>query len=116
MPNGGATVIELLASAGGIWAVPYRNRRRLAPVKLADGAIVETPTADQLRQAPEGDIANLGIDAEGRAHNNRGVYDAYPVEVFIGLTGRYLLPSGDVAAVYGAKAVPLDGRADLSGT
>jgi hypothetical protein len=89
-------VIELKGK--NLWAVPYRNRRELAPVKLMDGCIVEELLP-------------------GQAHENfpktKGVKDGTSVpayfeiegtDSFVRVIGRYVLPSGDVAAVYGGEA------------
>jgi hypothetical protein len=81
-----------------VWAVPYRNRRKRAAVKLMDGCIVEELLPGQ---------------AHEHFPKTKGVKDATSVlayfeikgtDLFAGLTGRYVLPCGDVAAVYGGEA------------
>src|SRR3954452_7728490 len=97
-----STIIELRSrSSAGIFAVPFRNRDAGRAVPLPDGAIVEMPTPDQRSEAPERivevfNIAQGGIPATIH-HANLGLIVAH-----LPFDGIYLLPSGDVAAVYGA--------------
>jgi hypothetical protein len=76
-----------------IWAIPYRDRRALSPCKLVCGAVVKAPTAAQRARAPS-------------VLPNRIPLPGNPA-VFIRFSGVFLLPSGDVAAVYGAVIEPL---------
>src|SRR4051794_10686436 len=96
-------------SAHGIHAVPYRGRRRRKPVSLPDGAIVEGTLPDQRGEAPEHPVGYFEVAAGGVPatihHENLGL-----VVAFLPYSGIYLLPSGEVAAVYGAEAVPVADR------
>ena len=76
-----------------IWAIPYRDRRALSPCKLVCGAIIKTPTEAQRARAPP--VLPSKIPLPGNP------------EVSIRYSGLFLLPSGDVAAVYGAVIEPL---------
>jgi hypothetical protein len=101
------TILELRRrSSDGIYAVPYRSLRCGKPRRLPDGSIVETPTADQRWEAPDRPAAFFEVAAGGGPatihHANLGL-----IAGFLGFEGVYLLPSGDVAAVYGAEAVPI---------
>lgn len=96
-------------SVAGIFAVCYRRRRVRGISKLPDGAIVEFPRAHQRREAPISppevfELASGGIPATIH-HANLGLIVAW-----LPLTGLFLLPSGDIAAVYGAEAVAIDVR------
>ena len=81
-----------------LWAVPYRKKRKRNPVKLMDGCIVEELLPGQ---------------AQEHFPKAKGYEDATAVpacfeingtDSFVMAIGRYVLPSGDVAAVYGGKA------------
>jgi hypothetical protein len=103
-----ATIFELRAGSGrGILAVLFRSGRRVDALRLPDGAIVEEPLPHQRYGAREAPEAFLGITSRGMPatshHANLGLIVGYLL-----LTGVYLLPSGEVAAVYGAVAVPVD--------
>jgi hypothetical protein len=76
-----------------IWAIPYRERRALAPLKLFCGAIVKTPTEAQRSLAPRDLPARIKMPGNP--------------DVSIRFSGLFLLPTGDVAAVYGAVTEPL---------
>jgi hypothetical protein len=93
-------------SAEGIYAVPYRSRRCGTAQRLPNGSIVERPTPAQRRQAPAQPDPFFEVAAGGgRAtihHANLGL-----IAGFLQLDGVYLLPSGEVAAVYGAEALPI---------
>ena len=78
-----------------IWAIPYRERSPLAPRKLSCGAVVKTPTDEERSHAPEGLPARIVMPGNS--------------DVSIDFSGLFLLPSGDVAAVYGAVQEPLGG-------
>jgi hypothetical protein len=102
------TIYELQVRPGdGIFAVPYRAGRRRSAVRLPDGAIVEAPLPDQRADAPEHPDGFLAIGHGGVPatihHVNLGLVVGHRT-----LTGVFLLPSGEVAAIYGADAVPLD--------
>lgn len=100
-------IIELRrCSDVGIFAVPYRGGHPSPAVRLPDGAIVEVPTPDQRRNAPDRvgtcfDVANDGGPATIH-HVNLGL-----IRAFLLFEGFYILSSGDVAAVYGAEAHPI---------
>src|SRR5438046_2979032 len=103
----GPMIVELRRRSDvGIFAVPYRGRQRYRTLELLDGVIVETPTPDQRREAPDHLDVSFGVAVDGRPatihHVNLGL-----IATFVALEGVYLLPSGDVAAVYGAQAVPI---------
>jgi hypothetical protein len=86
----------------GIHAVPYRNGRPLAPVELPDGMIVENTTSAHQAHKPPDYPTWLGLDAEGRPRPDATKGRPGPCDGFLKLTGVFLLPSGDVGAVYGA--------------
>jgi hypothetical protein len=102
-----ATIFELQASSdAGIFAVPYRAGRPRKAFRLPDGAIVEEPLPDQRYDVPENPKGVLGIASAGGPatihHANLGLIVGYLL-----LTGLYLLPNGEVAAVYGAEEIPI---------
>lgn len=102
-----STIIALRRrTAAGIVAVTYQAGRRRAAIRLPDGSIVEIPTPDQRSEAPDRVEASVGVAADGTPatihHAQLGLVAAH-----VALTGVYLLPSGEVAAVYGAEAEPL---------
>ena len=76
-----------------IWAIPYRNRLAMAPRKLSCGAVVKAPSAEERSHAPEELPARIGLPGNPR--------------VSIGFSGIFRLPSGDIAAIYGAVKEPL---------
>jgi hypothetical protein len=76
-----------------IWAIPYRDRRALSPCKLFCGTVVEAPTETQRARAPSVVPSRIALPSDP--------------EVSIRYSGLFLLPSGDVAAVYGAVIEPL---------
>ena len=101
------SIVELRRRSGfGIYAVPYRGLRRGKPVRLADGAIAETPTPDERCEAPGGPDEYFEVAAGGGPatvhHANLGLIAAR-----LDFEGVYLMPSGEVAAVYGAEALPI---------
>ena len=101
------TFIELRRrSAVGIYAVPYRGGRPSRPVRLPDGAIVEVPTPDQRCEAPDRPRDCFAVAIGGGPatihHANLGL-----IKCFLMFEGCYVLPSGDVAAVYGAEVNPI---------
>ncbi len=106
MTNVDAIVEFRSRSAIGIYAVPYRNGRKGKAVRLPDGAIGETATSDERHEAPEQlpdcfEVAAGGVPATIH-HVNLGL-----VSDLLAFNGVYLLPSGDVAAVYGAEVHPI---------
>jgi hypothetical protein len=101
------TILELRPSSDvGIFAVPYRGGRPSPAVRLPDGSIVERPTPDQRRNAPDRVGACFDVATDGGPasihHINLGL-----IKTFLLFQGFYLLSSGDVAAVYGAEANPI---------
>ena len=70
------------------------------------GKAVERPTPDQRSEAPDRPADFLEVAAGGGPatihHANLGL-----ITGFLALEGVYLLPSGDVAAVYNAEAIPI---------
>ena len=76
-----------------IWAIPFRERRALTPLKLICGSIVTTPTEAQRRLAPP--ELPIRIPLPGNP------------TVSIRYSGLFMLHSGDLAAVYGAVTEPL---------
>jgi hypothetical protein len=102
-----STIVELRSrSRDGIYAVPYRSRRSRAVQRLTDGLIVEVPMPDQRSEAPDQPAAFFEVAAGGGPatihHANLGL-----VTGFLLLEGVFLLPSGEVAAVYNAEAMPI---------
>ncbi|SIO18265.1 hypothetical protein SAMN05444166_2864 [Singulisphaera sp. GP187] len=102
-----SAIVELRRhSPAGMIAVIYRRRKRRKAIPLTDGTIVEVPTSDQRCEAPRHLEACLGITAGGFPatvhHLNLGLVVDHVV-----LGGVFVLPSGEVAAIYGAQAIPL---------
>jgi hypothetical protein len=102
-----ATILELRPrTADGIYAVPYRSRRGRKPERLPDGLIVERPSPEERREAPDRPAVCFELATGGGPatihHSNLGL-----IAGFLVFEGVYLLPSGDVAAVYGAEAAPI---------
>lgn len=100
-------IVELRShSCAGMIAIIYQGRRRPKAIPLTDGAIVEAPRSDQRRVAPQDPEACIGITAGGVPatihHLNLGL-----VVDYLRFGGVYVLPSGEVAAIYGAQAIPL---------
>jgi hypothetical protein len=97
-------------SEPGIYAVPYRGQHARRAFRLPDGGIVEAPVSEERCEAPGVVPDNLAVAHGGIPatihHANLGL-----ITCFLPLTGIYLLPDGDVAAVYGAKAVPIGAEA-----
>jgi hypothetical protein len=87
-------ILELVRShPSGILAVPYRDGAPLPARTLPDGAIVEAISPSALSRhirRPVPVREGAGDAATGRPR-----------------AGVFLLPDGDVAAVYGARARPL---------
>ncbi|WP_406693576.1 hypothetical protein V5E97_21300 [Singulisphaera sp. Ch08] len=93
-------------SPAGMIAVIYRRTKRRKAIPLTDGTIVEAPTSDQRCEAPRHLESCHGITAGGIPstvhHLNLGLVVDYLV-----LGGVFVLPSGEVAAIYGAEAIPI---------
>jgi hypothetical protein len=71
-----------------IWAISYEDRRAMAPRKLPCGVVVEDPTEEQRAGAPSSHPVRFEIpDKPG---------------IFVAFSGLFLLPTGNLAAVYGA--------------
>ncbi|WP_165227563.1 hypothetical protein [Aquisphaera insulae] len=91
----------------GIYAVPYRDGKHGRPVRIPDGATVEAPLPDDRCHAPAAPPECLDLAKGGGVatihHEVLGLIDGY-----LRLTGVFCLSSGEVAAVYGAEAVPID--------
>jgi hypothetical protein len=114
-------MFELIGGKLGTFAVPYTNKRPLKPIRLPDGTIVEEATAEDRRKHMPGRdnaihlVANLGITASGDPvpFDKEGRLFGDPegqAEVYIGVTGAFLLPDGRVAAVYGGRAEEISVR------
>jgi hypothetical protein len=91
----------------GILAICFRAGRRARTTRLPDGAIVKSPTAAERLDAPERpddllEIGHGGVPATSH-HRQLGL-----VIGFSPLAGAFLLPTGEVAAVSGADALPFD--------
>jgi hypothetical protein len=100
-------IVELRRrSRAGIIAVLYRGRQSRQVIRLKDGTIAEVPTPDQRCEAPGRLDECIGIASGGVPatvhHFNLGL-----VVDYVTLEGVYVLPSGEVAAIYGAEAIPL---------
>ncbi|AGA30782.1 hypothetical protein [Singulisphaera acidiphila] len=102
-----SAIVELRRlSRAGMIAVIYRGGRRRKAIPLTDGIVVEVPEPDQRCEAPQHLEACIGITAGGLPatvhHLNLGLVVDYGT-----FGGVYVLPSGEVAAIYGAEAIPL---------
>jgi hypothetical protein len=102
-----ASLYELCRrSEHGIYAVPYRGRRARKALRLPDGAIAEAALPDQRCEVPYSVHETFGVAHGGMPatihHANLGLIVGY-----LHLSGIFLLPDGDVAAVYGADVTPL---------
>jgi hypothetical protein len=76
-----------------IWAISFEDRRAQAPRKLPCGVVVEDPTEEQRAGAPSSHPVRFEVP------DNPGV--------FVPFSGLFLLPTGNLAAVYGAIQEPL---------
>lgn len=97
-------IVELRRSShAGIVAIIYRGGRQRQTIPLTDGTIVERPRPEQRREVPQSLETCIGITAGSVPatihHLNLGL-----VIDHLTLGGIYVLPSGEVAAVYGAQA------------
>lgn len=102
-----SAIVELRRrSQAGMIAVLYRGGQRQKVISLAEGAIAEVPTPDQRREVPQRLEDCIGISSGGGPatihHFNLGL-----VVTYLALEGVYVLPSGAVAAIYGAEAISL---------
>ena len=110
-----ASIVELRCrSRGGIYAVPYRRRRAGRIERLPDGSIVELPTPEQRREAPVWPAPCLELALGGGPATIHHVYLGLVGEL-LAFEGVFVLPSGDVAAVYGADAIRLSATARAEG-
>jgi hypothetical protein len=73
----------------GSFAVPYRKKLPEKPVRLMTGTLLRTPPSSFWEDVPKNVSADLDLTPEGHTG------------VWIGLLGVFLIPGGDVAAVYG---------------
>jgi hypothetical protein len=91
-------------SPAGIFAVPYRGGRPCRALRLPDGAIVEIPAPGRLHEVPGHPEPVIGVANDGTPatihHANLGLVAAY-----VDFEGLFLLPSGEIAAIYGAEAI-----------
>ncbi len=102
-----SSIAELRRAKGpGIFAVAYRAGRRRSALRLPDGAIVEVPEPDRLAELAERPQPVLGVAFDGSPAGGRHACLGLIAD-HIALTGVYLLPGGELAAVYGAEAVPI---------
>lgn len=105
--RGPTSIVELRRrTSHGIYAIPFQSRRPRGPRSLPDGSIVEIPTPDQRADAPDRAAPCFEVAIDGGPatihHINLGL-----VGGFLQFDGFYMLPSGEVAAVYGADAIPI---------
>jgi hypothetical protein len=73
----------------GSFAVPYRNKVPVKPVRLTSGTLLRTPPSSYWEHIPKTLPTDLDLTSEGHTG------------IWIGLLGIFLIPSGDLAAVYG---------------
>jgi hypothetical protein len=73
----------------GSFAVPYRKKTPATPIRLTRGTLLRTPPSSYWENIPKTLPTDLDLTSEGHSC------------VWIGLLGVFLVPSGDVAAVYG---------------
>jgi hypothetical protein len=104
-------MIELRSDVRGCWAIPYHNKRRRRAIRLPDGAIVELP-ANALRfdHVPWGLPALLEVSRDGSRviAQLQSLEGDLPDSIFLGCAGIFHLPSGEIAAVYGARVEPIE--------
>jgi len=81
--------IKLQEGQFGSFAVPYRNKLPAKPVRLSSGTLLRTPPSSCWEDVPKTLPTDLDLTPEGHTG------------LWIGLLGLFLIPSGDVAAVYG---------------
>ncbi len=106
-----AAIFELQAvSDVGIFAVPYWAGRPRKAVRLRDGAIVEAPWPDRRGEVPDRLDGSLAIGPGGVPATIHHVYLGL-IAGRLPLSGVCLLPSGELAAVYGAAAIPIGATA-----
>jgi hypothetical protein len=87
----------MLRACGGPHAVFYRDGRRRDHLPLPAGTLVDDPTA--------ADRADVPMAPE------RSIADRRDDRVRLGFAGVFVVPGEGVAALYGCRAVPLDGPA-----
>jgi hypothetical protein len=103
-----SSIFELCQNqATGIFAIPLRKGRREKPVRVPDGSIVESLLPELAKELLPKAAASFEIAAGGvpatESHVCLGLVIGY-----LPLAGVYCLPSGDIAAIYGAEVIPLD--------
>ena len=81
--------IEIHEGQLGSYAVPYRKKLAVIPVRLPSGTLLRTPASSQWEDIPRTVSTDLDLTPEGHTG------------AWIGLLGLFVIPSGDVAAVYG---------------
>lgn len=95
--------------AASIWGVPYHEGIALAPVELDEGTTLECPVSDpRWRYCPVESPTKIWLAPDGRP----GVAMTWEEQKGfrpLDLTGRYLLPDGRPACVYGAVPPDLSG-------
>lgn len=103
-----ASILELRrrTTKHAIYAVRYRSRRARGVERLPDGAIVEAPTEALRGEAPEQPAPCLELTSGGVPATIHDICLGL-VSALVALDGVYVLPSGDVAAIYGAEVVPI---------
>jgi hypothetical protein len=80
----------------GNFAIPYRKKLPEKPVRLANGTLLRTPPSGYWAEIPKTVPTDLDLTNEGHTG------------VWIGLLGLFLIPDGDVAAVYGGVVASVD--------
>lgn len=109
--SGSSSILELrMRSADGIYAVPYRARRPGNAERLPDGTIAESPTVTQRNEVPADPPPCLELTAGGVPATIHHIYLGL-VARLVPFDGVCVLPSGDVAAIYGAEVIAIGGRA-----
>jgi hypothetical protein len=92
-----------------IFAVPYRGGLPLRPVRVPDGTIVESLSAEGRRELPREtpscfEVGHGEVPAT-RHHASLGLVIAH-----LPISGIYQFLDGRVVAIYGAEAVPIAAR------
>ena len=99
-------MFELSTVGGmGIYALPWNGRRWGKPIRLPSGAIVERVPGERQDESPRQWAAFVQIDAKGLVWPDSGARaDTADLDApFFGSNGPYLLSSGEIAIVYGAR-------------
>src|SRR4051812_12539725 len=81
--------IQIHEGQFGSFAVPYRKKLPAQPVRLTSGTLLRTPPCSYWDDVPRTLPTDLDLTPEGHTG------------LWIGLLGIFLIPSGEVAAVYG---------------